>query len=388
MKSLRSTSVLHGVANESAYPFRMAKRGTFTVGALLLSAGCSSSPAQTSLTDSGAGGSTQGVSSGGNLIDSEGIGGATNDSGGGSDGAPTNGGQDSGGSTMSSGGGLTSAGGGSLSSGGTEATGGAADGGGGQPSGVGGAIDGARSLGCDASPTLNTGRITLEVDGAERQYVLKIPEDYDSSKAYRLIFGFHGRAYDADWVANGEEPLTGPYFGVEAEARGEAIFVAPQALATSWSNEGGRDIDYVLAMVSDITSSLCVDEHRIFATGFSYGAIMTLGIGCELGGTFRAIAPMSGSLQNGCPDSTEQVGYWASHGTLDTTISPAQGEAARDEFIARNHCDRATTPSTPEGCVSFEGCDASAPVSWCTFEGEHVPPPFAGSAIWQFFSQF
>lgn len=232
------------------------------------------------------------------------------------------------------------------------------------------------------------GRLTIDVGGTEREYILKLPDDYDPTHPYRLILGWHGRMYDADWVANGEAPLTGPYFGIEAESNGEAIFVAPQALSTGWSNEGGRDIAFTKAMLARFESELCIDESRIFSAGFSFGAMMTISIGCELADTFRAIAPMSGSLGNGCPEPKRPIAYWASHGLSDTTIRPEQGEAARDEFIQRNHCDNTSHPADREGCVEFENCDPGYPVTWCTFEGVHEPPPFAGPAIWEFLRQF
>jgi len=271
---------------------------------------------------------------------------------------------------------------------GSPAAGGAANDAGNAGTGAAGAPGGAvPSPGCDTE-NATSGRFTIDVDGTEREYILKLPESYDPSHPYPLIFGWHGRMYDAEWVANGEAPLTGPYFGIESEAAGRAIFIAPQALDTGWSDQDGRDLAFALAMVERSRTELCVDESRLFSTGFSFGAIMTLVIGCTEGDVFRAIAPMSGSLSNGCPASDQPVAYWSSHGTQDTTITPAQGEAARDEFLARNHCEATSQPSEPEGCVRYDGCDPGYPVSFCTFEGAHVPPPFAGEAIWSFFSQF
>lgn len=272
---------------------------------------------------------------------------------------------------------------------------------GGAPSGTGGAIDtstggsfgsggaGATlSEGCEAGAEAESGLFTIDVEGTDREYILRVPDDYSPSHPYRLIFGWHGRMYDAKWVANGEPPLTGPYFGIEAESGGEAIFVAPQALSTGWSNEGGRDIAFTKAMVARLRGELCIDTSRIFSTGFSFGAMMTIGIGCELADTFRAIAPMSGSLGSGCPESSRPIAYWASHGLSDSAILPQQGEAARNEFIERNHCDNTSQASEREGCVAFEKCDPGYPVTWCAFDGVHEPPPFAGAAIWGFLSEF
>jgi poly(3-hydroxybutyrate) depolymerase len=220
-----------------------------------------------------------------------------------------------------------------------------------------------------------------------RSYIVKLPSGYDPLRPYRLIFAFHGGMYDAQAVHDGGPPGSGPYYGIEVEAGGSAIFVAPQALSGSWTNQDGRDIAYVNAMVARFKAELCVDESRIFATGFSFGGIMTVAIGCAGGGVFRAIAPMSASIRGTC-DGDDPIAYFSTHGTNDSTITPAQGMAARDEFIGRNGCSMTTMPAGREGCVSYQGCMAGAPVTFCTFTGVHEPAPYAGEAIWDFFAQF
>ena len=126
---------------------------------------------------------------------------------------------------------------------------------------------------------------------------------------------------------------------------------------------------------------------EMFATGFSMGALMTINnVGCKMADVFRAIAPMSGALSN-CPGDAA-IPYWASHGTSDPTIDISRGEEARDEFVSRNGCSSTTMPTTPEGCISYQGCTDGYPVTWCTFDGVHQPAPFSGPAIWAFFAQF
>jgi polyhydroxybutyrate depolymerase len=361
----------------------------------------SSEPEDSNATTGGSAGSSAGTNdgagttSGGTGADTTGgassgtAGTPTSGAGGGNGGSPSNGGA----SGAALGGGAGEAG---ESTAGNGALSGSGNGGGGGDSGSAGSSGSAGASGTTndavASPGCGTenaasGTFSIDVDGTEREYILKLPDAYDPEHPYPLVFGWHGRMYDAEWVANGEPPLTGPYFGIESEAAGRAIFVAPQALETGWSDQDGRDLAFAMAMVARFEAELCLDRSRIFSTGFSFGAIMTLVLGCAEGDVFRAIAPMSGSLSNGCPAADRPVAYWSSHGTDDTTVTPAQGEAARDEFLARNHCEATSTVTTPEGCLSYDGCDPGYPVTFCTFEGAHVPAPFAGTAIWSFFSQ-
>jgi polyhydroxybutyrate depolymerase len=357
------------------------------------------------------------ASSSGGTADTPGSGDTVSSSGGraGNTGGTTGGGStdhgDSGGDTQ---GGATSGGGGAVSTGGSQTTGaggsssagsgarggtagGSGSGGdttggrGGGATGSGGLTDPLPSQGCGKDPPAD-GYDTIDVGGTTREYILRLPEGYDGTTPNRIIFTFHGASGSAVQVDNGDPPRsdldpTGPYYGIKDEADHQTIFVAGQALS-GWSNSNGRDIDYVRALLDRFEGELCIDESRIFATGFSMGAIMTITVACNLSDVFRAVAPMSGSLQNGCPEGGQHIAYWSSHGTSDTTIDISQGEAARDAFVQRNHCQAGTTPTEPSGCVSYQGCDSGYPVDWCPFDGAHEPPPFSGSAIWAFLSQF
>jgi len=256
--------------------------------------------------------------------------------------------------------------------------------------GTGGAAGGAMpSAGCNATGgTPMSGHFTIDASGTQREYIIKIPAGYDRTHPYRLILAFHGRMYDAMSVDAGGAPSpSGPYYGVEPLSGGSAIFVAGQALSSSWTN--ANDIPYINAMITRFKAELCIDQSRIFAMGFSMGAIQTIALGCAESDQFRAIAPMSGSLNGGTCGGTTPLAYWGSHGTNDPTINISNGRAVRDTFRMRNHCTT-TTVADPQqaGCVNYQGCDAGKPVSWCEFDGVHEPPPYSGSAIWRFFSQF
>ena len=274
--------------------------------------------------------------------------------------------------------------GGQVGNGGKVGTGGSLGAGGAVGAGGSTSAPAKPSAGCNSTTARASGRFTIDVSGTAREYILTLPANYDASHPYRLIVAFHGGKYDAQSVADGGPPASGPYYGIQAEAKDTVIFVAAQATSSGWSTS---DVPYVKAMVTRFESELCVDQNRIFATGFSMGAIMTINLGCAAADVFRAIAPMSGQISGTCA-GTQPIAYWASHGTSDPTINISNGQAARDAFATRNHCTAQTTAGSPTGCVNYQGCDAGYPVVWCPFDGVHEPAPFAGAAIWAFLSQF
>jgi poly(3-hydroxybutyrate) depolymerase len=330
----------------------------------------------------GTGGAASGGSAGSGVSAGDGAGGSAGGSGasGGAGGSANNGG-----STAGSGDGGTNAGGASGSS---------SAGDGGTSAGGGGGLDGAvPSEGCNlATPSTVDGPQTFDLDGTEREFIIRLPEGYDGKSPNRIIFAFHGAQGSAEQVDNGDpanadsEP-TGPFYGIKDHADARTIFVAGQADG-SW---GSGDIAYVEALVAKFKAELCIDESRILATGFSMGGIMTVRVACNLAAVFRAVAPMSCSLSAAnCSDDGDPVAYWSSHGEEDMTVTMPNGEAARDEFVDRNGCDASATPMPigDNGCVAYAGCDDGYPVNWCPFTGVHEPPSFAGTEIWAFLSQF
>jgi len=197
----------------------------------------------------------------------------------------------------------------------------------------------------------------------------------------------------AQEVAGGS--FGGAYYGLASRANGTMIFVAPQGLSdngqTGWANPGGRDIAFTEAMLDRFRAELCIDESRIFSTGFSYGGMMSFAVGCALGDVFRAIAPFAGALYSGCEDGTAPVAMWGSHGYSnggDGVVPIANGREGRDVFLERNGCDTNTVPVEPDECVAYQGCQDGYPVTWCEWDGGHTVPNFAGEAVWDFFSQF
>jgi poly(3-hydroxybutyrate) depolymerase len=241
----------------------------------------------------------------------------------------------------------------------------------------------------------------IDVGGTKRSFILKVPTNYNANTPYRLIFVWHGGGQSAQAVASSN------YYGMDstANANGRAIFFAPQGLesivngspAAGWANPNGRDTAFARAMIAWAAANLCVDTSRVFATGHSFGGMMSDTLGCEAPDAFRAVAPMAGRLCRGislnCSLASttcmqRNVAAWVTHGASDTTVATSFGVEARDYFIALNHCTMTSMPTTPSPCVEYGGCDSGYPVHYCEFNGGHVVPSFAGAGLWSFFSQF
>ncbi len=243
------------------------------------------------------------------------------------------------------------------------------------------------SSGCGTQTSLTSGNATIDVDGMSREYILKIPDGYDPSQPYKLIFGLHWRGGQASDVAQGTIGL-GDYYGLDSKAQGSAIFVSPNGIDNGWANSGGRDIAFMRALVDLFEGELCIDMDRIFSVGFSFGGMMSFAIACEMGDVFRAVAPLSGALYSGCGNGTEPVAMWGAHGLSDDVVPIDDGRGGLAAVLERNHCGEQTMPVDPSPCVAYQGCDEGYPVTWCEFDGGHGPQGWQSQPIWDFFSQF
>jgi poly(3-hydroxybutyrate) depolymerase len=293
------------------------------------------------------------------------------------------------------------AGAGHAGSGGNSASGGAAGQGSGGSTGAAGADGATPSAGCGKARALQNGTITLTSGGSSRTYILHAPSGYDSSHPYRLVFAYAWSGGSSTDVANSN------YFRFSTMDSQGTIFVAPNASdgAGTWSS---ADVGFTDTILAQVEAALCIDETRVFATGFSFGGGMAIAIACTRADVFRAVAFFSGAdLTNSCPTTlTKPIAYYASQASQDRgslpLTSPIIGEVVQAKFAALNGCTAEPASTTypasgqPHTCTHYQGCSAGHPTEYCVFNGPHgwepVDPGQTTSwdppEAWKFITQF
>lgn len=235
------------------------------------------------------------------------------------------------------------------------------------------------STGCGAAPNVGS---SVQVGGEERTFVLALPDNYDPDQAYPLVYAIHG--------LGGSGSLASNYFGLAGVIGDDAIVVYPDGLPLpEFGNQPGwnlmpqgNDVAFFDALHEALTTQLCVDEDRVFATGHSFGGYMSNSLGCYRGDRFAAIAPVAGGGPFfGACDGPMAV--WITHGSADDVVELSEGLNSRDTWAELNGCDDGFGDVPPDGCVSYAGCEAA--LHWCEHPGGHEWPAFAPAAIWAFF---
>ncbi|MEV4313655.1 RICIN domain-containing protein [Actinocrispum sp. NPDC049592] len=270
---------------------------------------------------------------------------------------------------------------------------------------VGGVGVAAASAGCGKTPTLTSGTRTIQSNGKNRSFILKIPDSYDNTYPHRLAFGYHWLGGTAEQVASGgSDGYAWAYYGMQSQAGNSTIFVAPQGIGNGWGNSGGEDVTFTDDMVRLIEADLCVDTGQLFSIGFSYGGAMSYSLACSRANVFRAVVAIAapGAI-SGCSGGTQPIAYMGIHGVSD---SIQNGRALRDTFVRNNGCTPQNAPEPAAGSRThiitvYSGCRTGYPVVWAAFDGGHQQGPVDGctgcesgarswdkAEIWKFFSQF
>lgn len=177
------------------------------------------------------------------------------------------------------------------------------------------------SSGCTGSTAgaVQRDRGTIDIGGEERWYLLTVPSNHDGATPLPLVVEFHGLAEGAAIAAEMSQLDT------VAEDEGfVAVYPNGSGSPVRWDPHLGAqpnlDFDFVDAMLDALGEQLCIDEARVYATGLSYGAIMSSAMACARSGRFAAVAPVSGLQHPSDCAPGRSVPVLAFHGTADPIL--------------------------------------------------------------------
>jgi polyhydroxybutyrate depolymerase len=311
------------------------------------------------------------------------------------------------------------------------------------------------SNGCGIMPPTvpgETGVLSMLVGSLEREYRLHLPVDYDQNTPTSLVLVFHGYTGDAQSIEyKSRMSSLADEHGYIVVYPQSTSFVSAEGTFTSWNDlscnaspgpegptcsedfswpfppECGEpsdctwctchdDLAFVDQLMDELEDTLCIDPDRVYATGFSNGAMFVHRLGCDMADRFAAIVPVAGTLAKGfncAPDTSTPISIMHIHGSLDFTV-PADGTMGGSRLFftpvedvmdvwasaASQDCSDAESlyPTSEDGtreweCTQRANCATGSEVVSCSWKGTHKWPmsddydPFANNVIWEFFSK-
>jgi polyhydroxybutyrate depolymerase len=134
----------------------------------------------------------------------------------------------------------------------------------------------------------------LSDQGGLRTYYLYTPKSYNPDRPMPLVMVFHGHAGSGHSIAEVSR------FNELAEQKG-FIVVYPDGIDHNWYLRGSfsgkvDDVSFVAALIDHLKQVRNIDSRRIYATGFSKGAILAQDLACELPDQIAAFASVAGTL--------------------------------------------------------------------------------------------
>jgi polyhydroxybutyrate depolymerase len=209
-------------------------------------------------------------------------------------------------------------------------------------------------FGCNSSKTTSStpedsalipGKLSAQSilhNGNEREYLVYVPASYNETANHPLLLNFHGFGGNAK-----------DYFEYESDFRDVAelegvILVYPQGSLLSgfsvWNaapfaednKTDSDDIGFIEVLLDDLQKTLSIDQNRIYATGFSTGAMFVYALACFTENLIAGVAAVSGlqlNLEDCAP--SHPVSVLIAHSTTDEVIPYAGSSdvASVDETV-------------------------------------------------------
>jgi len=198
---------------------------------------------------------------------------------------------------------------------------------------------------------------TTNHGGRERRYIVHVPPGYSSARPVPVVLFFHGGGSSAlgsrgwlgfDQLSDRRGFIVVYPYGTGFLKRRLLTFNAGSCCSYAMKNKVD-DVGFTARILDELSRSFCIDPRRVYATGYSNGAMMSYRLGCELSDRIAAIGPVSGSLGFIDCRPSRPVSVIHFHGT-DDSYEPYRGGTGdktfpgkREKTVFRSVDDSLTT---------------------------------------------
>lgn len=167
--------------------------------------------------------------------------------------------------------------------------------------------------------------------------------------------------------------------------------IAPGQERSGWQRRVGmdddRDLRCVDAMIDALSEQYKVDGSRIFATGFSNGAVFTWVLLKARPEVFAGFAPIAGIDHGTIEDATVPRPVIFHFGKDDTAFKLVWALKSLNRAKKVNKCTGGKQHEWVPGYTWFDHEPGGAPVVWHLHDGGHEVPPYASQRIVAFFRE-
>jgi polyhydroxybutyrate depolymerase len=186
------------------------------------------------------------------------------------------------------------------------------------------------SIGCRLLQAIPSGQRRIKLKPGS--YLRYIPHAYTGSSPFPLVIDLHGYLEEAQFHANNSG------LGAYGDAHGFVTITPEGADKTgppSFTVEfHSADVRFILHVLDVVEHKLCIDERRVFVTGYSNGAMVASTLACIAADRIAAIAPVSGLRDPANCHPSRPIPIVTFHGTADRWVA-FTGGLGPDAKVAR-----------------------------------------------------
>lgn len=168
---------------------------------------------------------------------------------------------------------------------------------------------------------------TIIHDGITREYIVYVPESYDGTSNVPLVLNFHG------FGGNANEYMAYADMRTIADIE-NFIVVYPQgslldgfshwnaALLGADNKSNADDLGFISLLINELSTTYRIDSERIYACGYSNGAMFSYALACYRSDLIAAVGSVSGCMldTSATCTPTHPVPMINIHGTQDNVI--------------------------------------------------------------------
>jgi polyhydroxybutyrate depolymerase len=213
---------------------------------------------------------------------------------------------------------------------------------------------------------LTAGQRTVVSGGYRRDELVATPSSFDPRRPTPVLLDFHASGSDMS------EQAIYSRFPTLATARGYVV-ISPDGTGApkGWTLTGTSDVTFVDDLLADLATAMCIDPHRIFATGFSNGSAFSGKLLCERPYFIAAAGMVSAPFPNTCPGNVVRP-IIEFHGTADPIVAYRGGPVNAVGFDGLNSpgvLDTAAKWADHNGCSGARNLQVASDVTRTAWTG-------------------
>lgn len=228
-----------------------------------------------------------------------------------------------------------------------------------------------------------THTIQIISSGKSRSFDIFVPQNLHDNTIRPALFMWHGFA--------GTPKAVMEFTGINKEAENSqwyAVYPKGSGLIRGFNGAGccpgvsSDDVQFARDIIAWLKANTCVDESKVYSTGFSNGGFMSNRLACEVPELFAGIAPHSGTMgKTFACNPTKGIPVLMFHGDSDPTV-PFFGngqwmsfEEVAAKWAKLNECGdesnaRESFTSQTTTCVRYDKCGRdNVPFEYCAITG-------------------